>query len=157
MKHALSYLFVSLALIGAGFLIGYKSHGNGPNPPIKERTDTLIVRDTITLEKPAYITKRITDTILIAVTDTLRIRDTLYLPLQREERVYRDSLYMAVVSGYRPSLDRLDIYRTERIVTLHAEPRKWGFGIAAGPGLLISPDGRAHFGIGVTAGVRWDF
>ncbi len=145
------------ALIGAGFLIGYKSHGNGPNPPISERVDTLIVRDTITLEKPAYITKRITDTMLVAVTDTVRMRDTLYLSLPREERVYRDSLYMAVVSGYRPSLDRLDIYRTERIVTVYKAPRKWGFGIAAGPGLLISPDGRAHLGIGVTAGVRWDF
>ncbi len=37
MKHALAYLFFSLALIGAGFLIGYKSHGNGPNRSDRRR------------------------------------------------------------------------------------------------------------------------
>ena len=48
---------------------------------------------------PIEIEKRILvrDTIAIAVTDTLLKIDTLYLP--REQKVYADSSYRAVVSG----------------------------------------------------------
>ncbi len=159
MKDTLLYALVFILLLCGSFFIGYhKGHGNGPD----SAADTVRVveyhRDTVTLEKPLYVEKRIADTIYVAVADTVRMRDTLYVTLPREEKVYRDSLYMAVVSGYLPSLDRIDIFRTERVVTLTVRERKrWGLGVGIGPGLVISPDGRAHFGVGVAAGVRVDF
>ncbi len=159
MKDSLLFSLVLILLLCGSFFIGYhKGRGNGPD----SAADTVRVveyrRDTITLEKPLYVEKRIADTIYVAVADTVRLRDTLYAALPREEKVYRDSLYMAVVSGYLPSLDRIDIFRTEKVVTVTVrEKRRWGFGVGIGPGLLVSPDGKAHFGVGVTAGVRVDF
>ncbi len=159
MKRFLLISIVSLLVVGGSYSLGWrKGYKSAPNSAI----DTIKVveyhRDTITLEKPLYFEKRITDTMRVAVTDTIRMRDTLYIDLPREERVYRDSLYMAVVSGFRPSLDRIDIYRTEKIVTMTVyKERKWGIGVAAGPSALIDFGGKAHLGIGATVGVRYNF
>lgn len=159
MKRFLLISILSLLIVGGSYSLGWrKGHASAPNSAI----DTIKVveyhRDTITLEKPLYFEKRITDTMRVAVTDTIRMRDTLYINLPREERVYKDSLYMAVVSGYRPSLDRIDIYRTEKIVTMTVyRERKWGIGVAAGPSALIDFGGKAHLGVGATVGVRYSF
>ncbi len=151
MKDSLLFSLVLILLLCGSFFIGYhKGRGNGPYPPM----NVEYRRDTVTLEKPVPVSVFYSDTVYLPVIDTVRLRDTLYFAAVRESRVYEDSLFRAVVSGYRPSLERLEVFRTERVVTVR---RRWGFGVGIGPGLVISPDGRAHFGIGVTAGVRVDF
>ena len=67
-----------------------------------ERVDTLYVRDTITRVKPVYIAST-----PIVRYDTLRLRDTIAVPVPIERRVYADSNYRAVVSGWHPSIPKL--------------------------------------------------
>ena len=79
------------------------------------------------------------DTLLVAVRDTVSRADTVWMPLPLERVVYRDTAYLAVVSGYRPRLDAIEVYQREvvRTVTERVEvpvSRRWGLGITAGYG-----------------------
>lgn len=77
----------------------------------KIQIDTLVRHDTIRIESPVEIRRiKTTDTLILPITDTLRVRDTVYLVLNREIKEYRDSLYYARVSGYQPNLDFIEVY-----------------------------------------------
>ena len=52
---------------------------------MKERVDTLVIRDTIKVTEAISMTKRVVDSIPYPVTDTLRLRDTIYVFLEREQ------------------------------------------------------------------------
>ena len=102
-------------------------------PDITERTDTLLVRDTIVrdslIPKEVYLTRYVTE--YLPVHDTTILRDSVLVDIPMERRVYEeDSVYYAVVSGYKPSLDTLKVYRetvtieTVRNVTSY-KPYKW--------------------------------
>lgn len=129
-----------------------------------ERVDTLVVRDTIVQEKPVYRTISQVRTEYVPVCDTIRIQDTLFVPVPIETKVYEDSLYRAEVSGYRASLDRLEIYQQERIITqtetiFVKERKRWGIGVQAGYG-VSTPNGKPvlspYIGIGVSYDlIRW--
>ena len=102
-----------------------------------ERIDTILLRDTIIKEKP--IAKR------IYIRDTIRLQvtDTIFIDLPREVKVYEDSLYRAEVSGYMPSLDRIDIYTQTQVVTKDVtqvvkQKTRWGLGLSAGYGVTIN-------------------
>ena len=120
-----------------------------------ERVDTLVVRDTITREKPVFVDRYITrtETVLLPVHDTTVVRDSVLVDVPIERRIYQeDSLYRAVVSGYRPSLDSLMVYRTTteitKFVAVH-QRKRWGIGVHAGYGFSrqgISP----YVGVGVS-------
>ena len=129
-----------------------------------ERVDTLVVCDTIVQEKPVYRTISQVRTEYVPVCDTIRIQDTLFVPVPIETKVYEDSLYRAEVSGYRASLDRLEIYQQERIITQTIpvqvkERKRWGIGVQAGYG-VSTPNGKPvlspYIGIGVSYDlIRW--
>ncbi|MDD2595125.1 MAG: hypothetical protein PHD11_04835 [Bacteroidales bacterium] len=72
--------------------------------------DTLYIRDTICIEKPIPKLIRVIDTLLVEVTDTVRIKDTVYLNIPIEQKYYRSKDYEAWVSGYRPALDSLNLF-----------------------------------------------
>lgn len=129
---------------------------NAPTSAIKTEVKEIIVRDTIIAYKPREIERRVTDTIKVVVRDSICVRDTIYLP--RETRVYEDSLYRAVVSGYEPRLESIAVYpRTHYIVTSTTErvQNKVGVGFQVGVGA-----GRGGFtpyiGVGVQYNV-WNF
>lgn len=121
--------------------------------------DTLYIYDTIRIEKPVpKIIKKI-DTFLVQTRDTIRIKDTLYLALPREQKTYKDKNYQAWISGYRPELDSIHIFRnTHQIITSTTiQPKRkhrgWGIGIQAGYGFtlqqnVIKPS--SYIGIGVS-------
>lgn len=129
-----------------------------------ERVDTLVIRDTIVQEKPVYRTISQVRTEYVPVCDTIRIQDTLFVPVPIETKVYEDSLYRAEVSGYRASLDRIEIYQQERIITQTIpvqvkERKRWGIGVQAGYG-VSTPNGKPvlspYIGIGVSYDlIRW--
>ena len=129
-----------------------------------ERVDTLVIRDTIVQEKPVYRTISRVRTEYVPVCDTIRIQDTLFVPVPIENKVYEDSLYRAEVSGYRASLDRIEIYQQERIITQTIpvqvkERKRWGIGVQAGYG-VSTPNGKPvlspYIGIGVSYDlIRW--
>ena len=107
-----------------------------PERIVETQIDTIVVHDTMRIEKPVYIRKKITDTMLVAVTDTLRLRDTLYVQIPKEVKVYANEDYYAEVSGYQPSLDYLEIYSTQTTITqterLKEKKNRLAFGIEGG-------------------------
>jgi len=161
MKRALVILFVFLAGAFFGEWLGYRRFTAQIQPP-KVITDTLVIRDTFVCEKPVYRTKRVIDTVYFPA-DTVRVRDTLYIPLPIEQRVYGDSRFRAVVSGIRPSLDTIAIYQSTTIINrvreIHLRPR-WSIGLQAGVGLTIDGGIRAtpYFGAGVQYNlISWNY
>lgn len=120
-----------------GFLVGQRSprNGGGETPTIK--VDTLVIRDTFKVTEPIYVTKRVVDSIPYPVTDTLRLRDTLYVILEREQIRWEDSLAVVYASGVMPRVDSV-IHHTESLIITKEIPvikkTRWGLGVQAGMG-----------------------
>ena len=148
------WLLALLVLVPVGFLAG---RCTAPQPPVEPQSrDTVIVThyDTITREKPVYIAKKVVDTVV----DTLRLHDTLFLALEREQRTYGDTTYTAWVSGVEPALDSIRIRQSVRCVTVTERvpievSRRWSLGISAGYGAVVQQGGvtlAPYIGIGVS-------
>jgi hypothetical protein len=159
-----SYLWGTVSVLAA-FLIGalvsgllVKGHFRAEletlTPEVIEYTKT----DTIVQIKPTFVERRIVkkDTIKIAVIDTLVVRDTLYLP--REQKVYADSSYRAVVSGISPRLDSIKVYnKTITKIATQKEWRKFDYGVQVGVGLVCPVNSTPNFGFYTGFGVTYHF
>lgn len=153
---------IAVAVVAAiAFAIGHKRGFNAAIADVGAKVDTLLVADTVRLEKPVPVHIWHKDTLMVPVLDTIRVSDTVYIAMEREYKVYEDSLYRAVVSGYRPSLDEIDIYRRDKIVTVTTtvvkEQPKWGFGVGIGPGLMLDTRGELRAGVAAVVGIEWRF
>lgn len=112
------------------------------------RVDTF--RDTV----PVPVYERLVDSIPVKVYipvpgDTIRDTTVIYLPIT--QKVYRDSLYTAYVSGYRAKLDSIEVYGRTRTVTIRETPgrKRFGLGLQVGYGMAgnkVSP----FVGVGVS-------
>lgn len=155
--------FILLWSLGV-FFAGRNTAKKPDSAQVVPQVDTLLIRDTITQEKPVYITKTQVRTEYVPVCDTIRIHDTLFVPVTIEKRVYEDSLYRAEVSGYSPSLDKIEIYQQKQVVTQfvqikEVEKKRWGIGLQAGYGIglqgnvvTLSP----YIGVGLSYDLlRW--
>lgn len=133
------------------------------------RTDTVMVYDTVYVDtlyierpQPVTVRKVIVDTVYLPAVDTAgHAADSAQVLLPIETKVYEDSTYRAVVSGYRVTLDSLQIFarhhesviRTEVVRTKPAGR----FSITVGPqlGVGYTPKGvQPYIGVGVTVGIR---
>ena len=123
-------------------------------------TDTLIIVDTVTERYPEPVKETVTDTVLVAVRDTVMLWDTVYIVLGMTQRYYRGPGYEAWVSGYRPRLDSCRVFpRTVYInsSTVSREPEKrWGVGIQAGYGMGLS-NGQVKAFPYIGVGISWNF
>lgn len=144
---------IALVLAIVAFLLGRRSM----KPEIVEihRTDTVVVRDTVRetvlVPKVRYLTR--VDTVLLLVPgDTVKV--PVLVPISRN--VYEGEDYRAVVSGFRASLDTLDIFRKTQTVTntvvqpveVPGKPKRWGIGVSAG--YALTPQGmKPYIGLGV--------
>ena len=148
---------IALALIAVAFLLGRRS----VKPEIVEihRTDTMwmrdTVRETVLVPKIRYLTR--VDTVLLLVPgDTVKV--PVLVPIARN--VYEGEDYRAVVSGFRASLDTLDIFRKTQTVTntvvqrveVPGKPKHWGIGVSAG--YALTPQGMKPY---IGAGVQYNF
>lgn len=81
-------------------------------------SDTTYVYDTTRIVMPP-VTNHIhtTDTMMVMVRDTLVVHDTTFVVLQKEVKEYRGEEYYAKVSGYKPSLDYIEVYPKTTIIT----------------------------------------
>jgi hypothetical protein len=145
---------IALALIAAAFLLGRRS----VKPEIVEihRTDTVVVRDTVreTVLVPKVRDLTRVDTVLLPVPgDTVEV--PVLVPISRN--VYEGEDYRAVVSGFRASLDTLDIFRKTQTVTntvvqrveVPGKPKRWGIGVSAG--YALTPQGvKPYIGAGIS-------
>lgn len=107
--------------------------------PIKiTDTITIIKRDTITIIKPQPV---------IRYVDRI-VRDTLYsidsipvlVNIPIETKVYQDSSYRAIVTGYRPQLDSISIFNKNQIQYINKiiyKTKKWNVSPAVGVGYGI--------------------
>lgn len=138
--RTLASLILVVAVCVLCFHAGRRSAGMPVFDAVTVSADTLVVHDTVTREKPVLVHLRHTDTMLVPVVDTVRIRDTVFMALPMEQRVYGDSTYRAVVSGYRPSLDTISVYPVTRYITVtqavRSPRRKNGLEVSAGPMML---------------------
>lgn len=127
MMKAWHYILAIIIGVAIGCAIGYdtadRQHVQDTGTV---RTDTVYVHDTVEIEKPVLKERKVVETMYVAVHDTIVKNDTTFIALPRESRTYGDERYTAIVSGYQPSLDRLDIYVENSTVTKYVtpEPRK---------------------------------
>lgn len=154
------------AFFAAGFFTGQKRAKSHATGQVRTDTVTCTIHDTILRERPVFVAKTQirTDTVRLALVDsshTTVVRDSADVQIPIERRIYQDSTYRAVVSGYRPNLDSLWILNTIKEVTITttvaAPQKRWSIGAALGPSVLVTPKGDVHGGIGVTAGVIYRF
>lgn len=80
----------------------------------KVASDTVytLKLETVEVKKPIFITEVIVDTFLIK--DSLNNEHLI----PKTQKYYKDSLYEAWVSGYKPNLDSINIYNQTKFVTI---------------------------------------
>lgn len=175
---ALALLLVASS--GVSWLLGRRAGRNGANLPAKVQTDTLVVRETIREKYPvpvqstpkgyelvkaatlAALRAHISALEAAATPDTVEVQ----IPVETEIREYggkEGDDYRAVVSGFRPSLDLIEVYpKTVYLKTEIAQPAPprprvtLGFGATAGPAVIWTPEG-VKFGAGIAAGLSFTF
>jgi len=155
-----------IALLAAAFAAGLLT-GRGRNTPdIVEIRDTLTFHDTAFVDRPVpvYVTQIRTDTVRLALVDsshTTLTRDSAMVAVPITRKVYEDSTYRCIISGYRANLDSLWVYHTIREInivrTLKMPPKRWGFDVTLGPSVLVTPKGDLKGGMGITGGLSYRF
>ena len=126
-----------------------------PHDPLTVYTkgDTVKLRDTIV------------DIVLLPVKETLKRTDTVYLPILIDTTIdktikgdtvpvlipitskeYKTNDYRAIVSGYKPSLDFMEVYGEKEIITLKPKNKRWGLGLQTG----CSYPGGWYVGVGIS-------
>ena len=135
-----TYILIGVGLAFAvllGFLVGQRCPRNGGGETPTPKVDPWVIRDTIKVTEPISVTKRVVDSIPYPVTDTLRMRDTLYVILEREQIRWEDSLSVVYASGVMPQVDSV-IHHTEKLIITKEIPvikkTRWGLGVQAGVG-----------------------
>ena len=103
------------------------------------KTDTFIRVDTIrdSIPYPVYETVIQTVPELFPVYITLggdTIREPVYIPVPITQKEYRTEDYRLSISGYKPNLDYIEIYRKTEQITKVVD-RRFGIGITAGYGI----------------------
>ena len=141
-QYILTGVGIAVAVL-IGFLIGQKHPQKLPVEPIKEKVDTLLIFDTITLTKPVFVEKIQLDSVYMPVTDTLWKHDTLYVYLEREQIQWQDSLCRVYASGINPQVDSVTHFVQETIVTREISvpvkvKSRWGLGIQVGYGAGVN-------------------
>lgn len=149
-------------IIVASFLFGrHKGRIEGNSAAFEQaevKVDTLVMRDTIVQYEPIYKEIYKVEKVLVPVVDTLRQTDTLYVYLDREQVVWRDSFSCVYASGILPSVDSVQHYITEKVIMQEViipkiKKTRWGIGVHAGYGAGLS-NGKViaspYIGVGVS-------
>lgn len=151
-----------LVFIAVPFMAGWQMGERRAFARFQPHTDTLYIpRDTF-IDRPVFVEKwRVKkDTVRLASVDTLIAHDSILVEVPIEQKVYRDSLYTAWVSGFRPALDSIRLRQPTIVITQtvrepSAKVGRFGWGVTAGPSIVYSD--RLRAGIGVTAGLTYRF
>lgn len=102
-------------------------------------SDTIVLRDTIMVEKPvtkdSVIVRYKRVEVPVVVRDT--ILDTVFVELPITSKYYKSSRYEAWVSGYEPSLDSISIFSETKYIKDMVKTKKsrWGLGVSVGYGV----------------------
>lgn len=150
---------------------------------VVERIDTVVVYDTLRVTVPMEVEKERVVTrwrvkavrVDAAATDepdgstcapllsaaptgtSLPSTDSVEVELPITQKVYGDSTYRAWVSGYRPNLDSIEVYRKTITIerTLVQKPKRWIIGVTGGYGFgLLHGRPDVFVGVGVSYRLR---
>lgn len=152
MKDILTRLILLVAVCGVCVHIGLNCGRKQARIDIVEKVDTLIVHDTITALKPISVTRRVLDTITLPA-DTIRLRDTLFVMVERESVTWLDSLCEVHASGVKVNIDSVRHFTQKEIITKTIIEKekirsRWGVGVTAGYG--ATKDGLSPYvGVGI--------
>lgn len=126
-----------------------------------EKRDTVTVVETLRITEPMVVESVLVRTKIVRVpvtlTDTTVIHDSVEVELPITQKVYGDSTYRAWVSGYRPNLDSIDVYRKTVTIerTLVQKPKRWSIGVTGGYGYgLLHGRSDVFVGVGVSYRLR---
>ena len=137
--RSLPWILVCL-LLGVVVWMCYNPH---EPQPMYVKGATVHIRDTIrdTILKPVRETLKRTDTVYLPIlidttTDRTVEDDSIPVLIPITSKEYKTDDYRAVVSGYKPSLDFMELYRDNKIITLTPlqKKKRWGLGLQAGYG-----------------------
>lgn len=137
-----------------GYAIGVTGRTEPPVEPLETKVDTLLIYDTMTVCEPVFVDRVRLDSILVPVTDSIMVHDTIYAYLQREQVVWRDSMAVVYASGIMPQVDSVRHFREYKVVTIESivpvkVKSRWGLGVQAGVG--ASMDGLTPYvGVGLS-------
>ena len=111
-------IFPYIIVIVLGMVIGWLCRGCfHADKTLIVQKDTIVYHDTIRESYPLEISKEVVRTEYVIVRDTVRIKDTLYLSLPMERKVYGSDDFYAEVTGYKPSLDYIEVFPKTKIIT----------------------------------------
>lgn len=99
--------------------------------------------------------------VLVETPVIVRRDSIVYIQVPMEERVFsgsKDSVdYRITTLGYNTSVTTVQFSYPRTIITntntIVKDAPRIGFGVAAGPSVLVSPSGKIHGGAGITGGV----
>lgn len=141
-------------LLALSLLFQHLHHSNRKSEENRLKTDTVTITkiDTVTITKPVLKYRYITE----VVTDTLYNTDSIKVPVQIpiETKIYQDSTYRAVVSGYRANLDTIQVYPIHTYTTITniiTKQKRFNIGVQAGVGYgLFRKQPDVYIGLGVS-------
>lgn len=110
-------IIIGTLLLILVFVVGFMCRKEHIREVTEKVTDTLIVVDTHVIEKPVLVERTSKDTLLVVVHDTTIINDTIYVPIPIEKKIYKGEDYFAEISGYKASLDRIEVYPKTVVVS----------------------------------------
>lgn len=119
MTNKTKHIIFTISILFVGFVVGFISQPQTiANGIVEHRTDTItIVKPAI--ERVDTFYKEVRVPVIVTKTDTLIQVDSVVVYLPYERKVYEDSTYRAVVSGYEPVLEEIDVYARE--ITIYKE------------------------------------
>ena len=110
------YIPYALILV-VGFVIGILCRPHRIERVVDIQRDTTFLIDTHIIENPVLVEKHTKETLLVAVHDTTIINDTIFVPIPKEKKIYKGEDYIAEISGYKASLDRIEVYPKTTTIT----------------------------------------
>lgn len=112
MNKLLSFFVILLI----GFVAGYYTR---PQADIivktEYKTDTVRIVEPQEILIDTFIREVVVPKTIVKI-DTLCTTDSVIVYLPFERKIYEDSTYRAVVSGYKPVLEKFDIYCNETVI-----------------------------------------
>lgn len=164
-RKILIAMIALFALVAVSYLIGRRDGQKLATERVVERVDTLVVYDTIMQYKPILEERRVIERVPypVEVEDTIWLRDTMYIYLEREQVIWQDSLSRVYASGISPQIDSVEHFVTEKIITRETivpriQKTRWGIGIQAGYGVYLDGQVRTapYIGVGISYNLlRW--
>ena len=165
-KFVLAFIVVVCAALACGFCFkigkheGYRNGYKDGQEVVVNKTDTIWKTDTHYIDNPIEVIRWKDKLVYVPVTDSVIIHqhDTTYVALEFEKVEYADSTYKAVVSGFQPKLDWIEVYpKTAYITNTIVERRHFGASVTAGPAVVWSFNGKVYAGLGAAIGLSYNF